>query len=156
MKWNSGTKRRWHGGKGRGRGRFGRRGRLNGGSRWARVNRGDDGEMSGRRGGRTSEGKERAVNPFAELRCFCDTVMSVKTTDYLISQQLWEVSPGQSLWLVFIYRLLCSFPQTGEGLGLLVTMSQVSLKLQIKSFTSWDTFVQDLLSSKPKVKVLHL
>lgn len=42
------------------------------------VNRGDDGEMSKRREGRTREGEEGAVNPFAELRCFGATVMSLK------------------------------------------------------------------------------
>lgn len=42
------------------------------------VNRGDDREMSRRREGRTREVKERAVNPFAELRCFGGTVMSLK------------------------------------------------------------------------------
>ncbi len=42
------------------------------------VNRGDDGEMSRRREGRTREGEEGAVNPFAELRCFGGTVMSLK------------------------------------------------------------------------------
>lgn len=42
------------------------------------VKRGDDREMSSRRRGRTSEDKEGAVNPFAELRCFGDTVMSLK------------------------------------------------------------------------------
>lgn len=44
----------------------------------AEVNRGDDGEMSGWRKGRTREGKEGAANPFAELRCFGGTVMSLK------------------------------------------------------------------------------
>lgn len=42
------------------------------------VNRRDDGELSRRREGRTREGKEGAVNPSAELRCFGDTVMSLK------------------------------------------------------------------------------
>lgn len=42
------------------------------------VKRGDDGEMSRRAGEDERKGKEGAVNPFAELRCFSGTVMSLK------------------------------------------------------------------------------
>lgn len=61
-----------------GDGRRGRRCGVTGRLQCVEVKRGDDGEMSRRREGRTSEGKEAVVNPFAELRCFGATVMSVK------------------------------------------------------------------------------
>lgn len=55
--------------------------------------------MSGRRSGRTKEGKEEAVNPFAELRCFGATVMSLKQPRFDFLTALRGCPGSQSLTL---------------------------------------------------------